>query len=154
VRAGFRSADVRPPGARMLVARRARTSGLLERGHLVRTGIADVPSARRASCPPLTLFDLLQSPRTPGKMPGGRAGCPRTQCGRDVRAPEGPALYTHVRHLRVCNLLSVGTRLLPRQECRLDGFPRACGRALLVAAQRATHSSPVMLEVKGSREMS
>jgi len=76
-------------GPRMLVAHRARTSGLLERGHLVRTGIADVPSARRASCPPLTLFDLLRSPRTPGKMPGGRAGCPRTRCGRDVRAPKG-----------------------------------------------------------------
>ncbi len=70
---------------------RSRPSGLLERGHLVRTGIVlnDVPSAGRASCPPLTLFDLLHSPRTPGRMPGGRAGCPRTQCGRDVRAPEG-----------------------------------------------------------------
>ena len=36
------------------------------------------------------LFNLLRSlKKTPGKMPGARAGCPRTQCGRDVRAPEG-----------------------------------------------------------------
>ncbi len=29
---------------------------------------------------------------TPGRMPGARARCPRTQCGRDVRAPEGRPL--------------------------------------------------------------
>ena len=64
--------------------------GPLERGHLVRTGFADVPSARRASCRRSDLSNPLRSPeRTPGKMPGARAGCPRTQCGRDVRAPEG-----------------------------------------------------------------
>jgi len=72
----------------MLVAHRARTSGLLERGHLVRTGLADVPSARRASCPPLTLFDLLpsgenagQDARRAGRMPANpvRTGRPRSR---------------------------------------------------------------------------
>ncbi len=61
------------------------------------------PSGARTSCPHwdrgrpvraagiLPAVEVVRSAagRTPGKMPDGRAGCPRSQCGRDVRAPEG-----------------------------------------------------------------
>ena len=46
--------------------------------------------ARRFRCP--TRWQPVRTKPTPGRMPGARARCPRTQCGRDVRAPEGRPL--------------------------------------------------------------
>ncbi len=63
--------------------------GLLGRGRPVRTGFAGILPARRASCPAFSEIAADRTTSTAGKMPAARTGRPRSQCGQDVRAPEG-----------------------------------------------------------------